>query len=448
MSASPQNASLSSLDALRRGDMAGSRELTLRGLSEFPKEVFALADTLEVLDIGGGSLTALPDDFAKLHRLRILFASGNNFDRLPPVIGQCESLSQIGFRGVGLREVPAESLPRSLRWLILTDNRIADLPSSLGELPKLQKLMLAGNALSKLPASLEGASSLELIRIGANQFETIPSLLASLPCLAWVSWAGNPLERRTPLPAPAFVQWRDLLVEQLLGEGTSGRVYRAIWHEAGTGRRRSVALKIFKGSMTSDGRPEREIVTCLAAGEHPNLTGALGRVVDHPDGAEAMVMPLVAFDSWVLAGPPSFESCTRDVYDGHHKVAPKVALQIAIDVASAVGHLHRRNLLHGDLYAHNTLWDGKAARALLSDFGAACVLPSGPAADRWRRIEVRAWGLLLEELLRNHIAPQTAQKELRTLADSCLQRDISARPLMNEVTRELAAMLQKSNSSL
>jgi len=32
--------------ALRRGDLAGARELRLHGLSEFPREIFALADSL------------------------------------------------------------------------------------------------------------------------------------------------------------------------------------------------------------------------------------------------------------------------------------------------------------------------------------------------------------------------------------------------------------------
>ncbi len=41
--------------------------------------------------------------------------------------------------------MPAESLPPSLRWLTLTDNRIAALPETLGRRPLLQKLMLSGN---------------------------------------------------------------------------------------------------------------------------------------------------------------------------------------------------------------------------------------------------------------------------------------------------------------
>ena len=121
------------LASLRRGDLVGARELRLPdGLTEVPPEVFALADTLEVLDLGRGSLTDLPADLGRLHRMRVLFASGNPFRRLPPVLGECPTLSQIGFRSCGIEEVPAEALPRDLRWLILTDNRIETLPAALG----------------------------------------------------------------------------------------------------------------------------------------------------------------------------------------------------------------------------------------------------------------------------------------------------------------------------
>ncbi|GEP01637.1 hypothetical protein [Methylobacterium haplocladii] len=55
------------LAALRRGDLAGVRELRLTGgLSEFPREIFGLADSLEVLDLSGGTLADLPADIGRL----------------------------------------------------------------------------------------------------------------------------------------------------------------------------------------------------------------------------------------------------------------------------------------------------------------------------------------------------------------------------------------------
>ncbi len=428
------------LRALRRGDLAGARELRLPGLSEFPREIFALADTLEILDLSGGALTALPDDMGRLHRLRVLFGSGNRFERLPASLGDCVSLSQIGFRGSGLREIPGEALPPALRWLTLTDNLIESLPDELRERTHLQKLMLAGNRLRDLPASLSDAASLELLRLGCNRLEKLPAGLAELPSLAWISWAGNPFERGlTPLSA-TLVPWAHLELAERLGEGASGHVHRAIWNVDGSERRLPIALKLFKGAMTSDGLPEREMAACLAAGEHPNLTSAFGRLRDHPEGMDALLMPLLPARWRALAGPPSLASCSRDLYHPELRLDPASALRIASDVAAAAAHLHGRGILHGDLYAHNSLWDFDAGQAVLSDFGAACALPEGAEGDAWRRIEARAWGLLLGELLDRCAPDPVGAAKVRELERACVQPVVKARPLMDEIVRAIEGL--------
>lgn len=424
---------LDRLSALRRGGLAGTRELRLPGLDEFPSDIFGLADTLEVLDLSGGTLTDLPEDFGRLRELRVLFCSGNRFTRLPPVLGDCPVLSQIGFRGTGLCEVPGEALPPALRWLTLTDNRIEHLPGALGERPMLRKLMLAGNRLDALPHRLAGAQNLELLRLAANRFDTLPPWLVDLPRLAWLSWAGNPFDDATMPDAATLVPWADLDIGEPLGEGASGVVHRALWRR--TGSARAVALKLFKGAMTSDGLPEREMAACLAAGSHPNLTGAIGRVIDHPAETHGLLMPLLPPHWRVLAGPPSLESCSRDVYDPGLSLDAGPALRIATGIAEAAGHLHARGLIHGDLYAHNILWDGNAGETVLSDFGAASMVPPAMMGASLQRLDVRAWGLLLSELLSR--CP-TESAGLRELERACIQSDPGARPLMAEVADALA----------
>ena len=424
------------LAALRRGDLAGARVLRFDGwLDAVPPEVFGLAETLEVLDLGTGPLDALPADMGRLRRLRVLFCSGHRFTRLPPALGDCESLSQIGCRGTGLVEVPGEALPPRLRWLTLTDNAIAALPDALGRRPALQKLMLAGNRLAALPATLAGVERLELLRLAANRFDALPPWLADLPGLAWAGWAGNPMDE-APMPAGTRpVPWRDLVAGPLLGEGASGRIHGGLWRDIVGGVERPVAIKLFKGAMTSDGLPEREMAASLAAGDHPGLVGALGRIADHPEGRPGLVMRRVPAGWRALAGPPSLDSCSRDVWPDGLRLAPAVARGIARTVAEAAAHLHARNLMHGDLYAHNILWDGTAGDAVLGDFGAASTLPDGAAGAAWRRVEVRAFGLLLGELLDR---ADGAPAALQDLARACTgaPRD---RPAMADVARRLAA---------
>ena len=89
-------------------------------------------------------------------------------------------------------------------------------------------------------------------------------------------------------------------------------------------------------------------------------------------------MPLLPAQWRPLAGPPSLESCSRDVYDPALRFTrPEIVERLARDTAAAAAHLHARALLHGDLYAHNILWDGATGDSVLSDFGAACCLPAG-----------------------------------------------------------------------
>ncbi len=420
------------LAALRAGDLAGATRLDLSGadLTQVPPEVLALADTLEVLDLSRTAICALPHDFSRLTRLKVLFASGAPFPALPEVLGDLPALSQVGFRGCGIEEIPGQALPPALRWLTLTDNRIETLPAALGERPALRKLMLSGNRLSALPESLGQARNLELLRIAANRFEAPPAWLADLPALAWLAWAGNPFDAHHPVQAAAPVAWSDLSVGRALGRGASGDVFEADWNG------RPIALKLFRGAMTSDGLPEREMAACLAAGEHPNLTGALGRIEDHPDGAEGLLMPLLPADWRVLAGPPSLESCSRDVYAADLAFSPDVARRLARDVAAGAAHLHARGLQHADLYAHNVLWDGEQGAAVLSDFGAAAFLPAGEEG-RWTPLDVRAFGLLLGELL-DRVVGDEAPAALRALEAACVQPDGAARPAMAEVLSTLS----------
>jgi hypothetical protein len=428
-----------SLEALRRGALSGARELKLAGgLTEFPDEIFGLAATLEVLDLSGNPLTALPADMGRFGKLEALFCSGARFQRLPPSLGDCPALSQVGFRATGMVEIPAEALPPRLRWLTVTDNQLASLPDALGERPALQKLMLAGNRLDRLPASLQGAQNLELMRLAANRFEGLPPWLTDLPSLAWLAWSGNPLDREiAPISAPP-VSWASLKVETLLGEGASGQIHRALWRRAAADPTlEPVALKVFKGAMTSDGLPEREMAACLAAGAHPHLTGALGQLVDHPERRQGLVMPLLPPHWRALAGPPSRASCSRDVYDPRLRLTLETALRIARAIGLAAAHLHGRGLLHGDLYGHNVLWDGRAGEAVLSDFGAASFLPDR-GAEAYQRLEVRAWGLLLGEVLDLCDEDEGQLAVWRSLQQTCTQPDPVRRPRFGEALEALS----------
>ncbi|MHC8287705.1 protein kinase [Pseudomonas sp. XS1P51] len=431
------------LAQLRAGQLSGITRLDLGGgLTEFPREIFDLADSLEVLNLSGNALSSLPDDLHRLTRLRVLFCSDNLFTELPACLGQCAALTMVGFKANRIEHVPGVALPPLLRWLILTDNAVSELPTELGERPLLQKLMLAGNRLQRLPESLSQCHRLELIRIAANQLTELPEWLLTLPSLTWLAYAGNPLETEADaaaLEATANIPWSALRLEQQLGEGASGVIHRATWERPGQPAT-PVAVKLYKGEMTSDGSPLHEMNACITAGIHPNLIRVEGRIVGHPHAQAGLVMELIDPSYRNLAGLPSLASCSRDVYANDTRFSAGVALRIACGIASVAEHLHRQGITHGDLYGHNILWN-EQGDCLLGDFGAASFHATSDSLESraLQRIEVRAFGVLLGELLERIDSglSDEGRGQLEDLQQRCCQPDVMMRPGFSEIVREL-----------
>ncbi|MDQ2820029.1 MAG: leucine-rich repeat-containing serine/threonine-protein kinase [Pseudomonadota bacterium] len=434
------------LEQLQNGTLAGTVRLQLScGLTEFPREIFDLADTLEILDLSGNALTALPDDLPRLTKLRVLFCSNNRFTTLPAMLGACLTLTMIGFKSNQISEVPASALPAALRWLILTDNAITALPPTIGNCTQLQKLMLAGNHLTALPQELAACTRMELLRIAANRLTVLPDWLLAMPQLTWLAYAGNPFSVMQEECTTARIAWDRLRLQHQLGEGASGVISQAVLRNGGSGSgsgtdtdsEHAVAVKLFKGAITSDGLPACELAACIGAGSHPNLIPVLGEISDHPDGVHGCVMALIDPAFGNLAGPPSLNSCTRDIYAADKCFSLAALLRLIGGIAAAAQHLHSRGIMHGDLYAHNILHTGEGD-ALLGDFGAASFFtPDSAHAAALQRLEVRAFGVLLGELMARC---DDDTSSLVPLQRDCVQATIAARPLFDDIAQRLAKL--------
>lgn len=422
---------------LRAGKLAGITRLNLSAdLSEFPEEIFSLADSLEVLDLSGNRLTDLPADLHRLKRLKILFCSNNPFTRLPECLGLCEQLFFVGFKACEIADVPANALPPSLRSLVLTDNRIETLPDAIGDCAHLQKLMLAGNRLRQLPESLARCQRLELVRIAVNDFHELPRWLLEMPALAWLAFAGNPLnDIHTEAPIRQ-IPWPQLKLQQVLGEGASGVIQQAQWRPDEDATALDVAVKLYKGDVTSDGSPLNEMQACIAAGRHAHLIPVLGQIQDHPQGARGLVMELISPSFVTLARPPTLESCTRDTYVDT-RLTLSIVKRMAAGIAAACAHLHGHGINHGDLYGHNILWN-EGGDSLLGDFGAAAFYPDEETGRRLERVEVRAFGLLLGELLDCCGDSDSQVAGLRELERRCVQADVMQRPGFAEIEQQFS----------
>lgn len=423
-------------------------------LTEFPSEILELADSLEILDLSNNKLSELPDDFDRLQNLRILFLTSNAFTAIPAILARCPKLEMISFKSNKLTQFDEDVLPLDTRWLILTDNQLTGLPDSMGKLHRLQKLALAGNCLTQLPESMAQCKNLELARLSANQFSEMPDWLFAMPKLAWLAFSGNEFNRvaedsEVILSVPE-VPLANICLGDVLGEGASGLIYQGDWIEQPAsllGTDKTVAVKIFKGTVTSDGYAQDELDCCLTVGEHENLIKVVAQLdQSHQERQDAekrlgLVMELIPHTFSNLGLPPSLQSCTRDTFNEGTVFEFDIIAKVAVQMAKTMAFLYSKGISHGDMYAHNTMIN-QQGDMLFGDFGAATNLNSLPQSQRdaMERIEVRAFGNLLDDML-SHVShsassadeDETVAATLIALRDRCLLEDVSQRPSFIEI---------------
>jgi tRNA A-37 threonylcarbamoyl transferase component Bud32 len=425
---------MTTLDELIAGKITNPKRITLsEGLTEFPSVLYDYLDSLEILDLSGNNLSELPEDLYRFTKLKIAFFSQNKFTIFPKQLAKCPSLTMIGFKSNQLEEIPEDAFPKNLQWLVLTDNRIEKLPSSIGQCTRLQKFAIAGNRLTALPVELSFCKNLELLRISANQLTSIPAWLYQLPRLSWLAFSGNPVTykpiAKDELP---MLDWSRITVEEQLGEGASGVISKAK-----IDGEQEVAIKIFKGEVTSDGYPEDELATCLSTGLHDNIVPLRATIANHPEGKQGIVMELIPAEYKNLGQPPSFDTCTRDVFSADQQFTYKQGVTILNGVLQAVKHLHERGIMHGDLYAHNTMFN-EVGKSYFGDFGAATFYAkNSEEAPYLERLDIRAFGCLIQDVVSLMSADE---KGLITLYEKCMLEEVLERPSFEELAKVLTGM--------
>ncbi len=411
-----------------------TKRLTVSHAENFPRDIFDFPHDIEILDMSSGHLTSLPDDFARLKKLRIAFFFNNDFEEIPAVLSTCDNLAMVGFKSCKIRTFSDHALPSGIRGLILTDNKLTHLPASIGEYTALKKLMLAGNQLQTLPKEILACQNLELLRLAANNFDKEPNWLFELPRLGWYADAGNPFHNNDRLHLQKLTEtpWSDIVLGEKLGHSAQNTVYRA---HLKTGE--TVAVKIYGGGLTTDGLAIDDMNASLLAGSHFNIIGGIGRIINAPENRQGLVLPLISDEFTRLGNPPDFNTFTRDVYPHIKTLTTPYVINVLKDIASAMKHCHAKGVMHGDLYAHNILTnaDGKS---YIGDFGAASLYKPHSKSGKLRElIDVRGFGCLIEELL-SYCADNYGKKKLEQLQQECITTNVAKRPTFAEIENLLS----------
>ena len=160
-----------------------------------------------------------------------------------------------------------------------------------------------------------------------------------------------------PVPSVPRTVDNKYRIEQLLGRGGMGAVYRARDMRLD----RLVALKVVRAELLGDPearrrfRREAQIVARL---QHPSIVA----VYDYgtfADGGAYLVMELVRGED------------LRHVLQREGRLDPDDAMRILENVCAAIGAAHREGVLHRDLKPENILLPGGGAPAKVLDFGVA-----------------------------------------------------------------------------
>lgn len=407
--------------------------LTVRGANAFPNDIFSLADRIEILDVSFGHLSDIPGEIAVLTNLKTAFFSNNAFTSIPQSLAHCPNLTTLGFKSCKIDSFDTDSLPASLEALILTDNQLSAIPTSIHQLRELRKIMATGNRLSSLPAELAHCPKLEMLRMSVNNFTELPPIIYEIPQLAWYSDAANPgsFHPQDNIQLPT-IDWDELHVGEKIAENSKNVVYKATLAD-GSG----VAVKLFSSSLTTDGLPVDEINAAKIAGGENRLTGALATITNTPQGELGLVMPIIPSSFKSLGLPPSFATVTRDIMMQNNQRNDHYVMEMLLDIATALAHLHSRGIMHGDLYAHNILSD-QTGHSFLADFGAASLYPLAKGQPNIREsIDVQAFGVLIDDSLRSSDLTSNLSRFLAELQNDCRLNVYSQRPAFVDILQRL-----------
>jgi Leucine-rich repeat (LRR) protein len=177
---------------------------------------------LESLYIYKTYYNKIPDDIWKLHKLKYIVWSDNNYlSSLPKAFSCLVNLEQIDISNNsikilgdfmnelkmpnlkiiiaqknGMRKLDdcLEYLPK-LEKLNLNCNRLSSLPESFGSLSNLKELILTGNLLTNLPDSFCKLSKLETLYLDCNKLESLPNQFGNLENLQFLTLRKNNLQQ-------------------------------------------------------------------------------------------------------------------------------------------------------------------------------------------------------------------------------------------------------------
>lgn len=208
---------------------------------------FSRLINLEILDLHGNNLQALPPSFAELSRLRILNLAENSFESLPfgtlSKLPLTELIARKNKLTGTLVEEGVEVLP-ALQNLDVSSNQLTSIarPNAILAMPSLTQLCVSMNRIQTLPdvsswfelitltadensinAFPDGFSSLQKLKsvdLSSNDIRVVPAEISRMDNLGMLRLSGNPLRDKKFVSA-SIEEIKDILASRLSPPPTS-----------------------------------------------------------------------------------------------------------------------------------------------------------------------------------------------------------------------------------
>lgn len=127
---------------------------------------------------------------------------------LDPSVFELESLVGLWLQNCGLEELPENNLLKNVIYLILRDNNLKTLPTSIGNMVALQEVLLDGNQLEALPDVFDKFPTIRFVLAGYNKLTTLPASFWTMTNLYSFELQCN--EITDEFPAAWGWAWRNL----------------------------------------------------------------------------------------------------------------------------------------------------------------------------------------------------------------------------------------------
>ena len=148
------------------------------------------------LDLTYTKLKTLPDDiFEKFTALEELILNDNKLTTLPSSINGLKNLKILSISQNKFKTLPISiGELNNLKQVRAIDNELESLPETIKHLTKLEQLDISGNKLKTLPSGIEELKGLEELYIDKNALESLPESITNLVNLKNLSASNNGLQ--------------------------------------------------------------------------------------------------------------------------------------------------------------------------------------------------------------------------------------------------------------